>query len=789
MELISDSVLTVIEGLIKALKKIRKAQILFKTELENLERMLQALQPRIEEVKRFDEDTVDWSSSGENLVKVRRGEMDELQEKLKECEQLVRECPKVPRWNVLLVRDYAQRLKDHNEYLRDFVSINMTADAWVVARTTRTVNSIFGSAVPEPPKHTFGWKAPVEELQQKLFQENISVLGIRGLGGCGKTTLAAKFCEQVKGKFYKISFLSISRTPNLLEMVSRLWGDLVSNVGRLPNFLNVDDAMNNLKSRLEKRKPKGMVLVVLDDVWSDPEVEKLVIKEPGFKTLVTTRMDLNWIQHSYKVQPLGMEEAKDLFFQHTHQEHRKRMNLELVEKIVEGCMRLPLALKVIGASLKNAEEWKLQDTATRIAERGQILSDYDQILKCLETSVDSLSEKLRECFTDFCCFPSNKRIRAAAVMDMWVQIRGETELSARRILQDLYDRHLIELFERRRNVGGDPDEGFSDLFVTQHDLLTELADCTSKKTDKTRLVINNQTDELPDDQLTSEAQIVTLDMGDGRRNFHTDVPSFPRAEVLILNFSGSSCSFPPLLKEMEKLKLLIVANRSSTAAELSGLPPSTSLKNLRCVRLEKVSLPLFHVFTEPFPRLQKLSMVLCEVCEVSEEKNSFFDIAKIFPEMTEIELDYCNGLERLPTSVCDIPRLKKLSITNCHDLTELPGAIGRASQLEVLRLRACTSLESLPDSISELKHLKFLSLSECSNIYSLPEAIGGLRSLEKIDARGCSARLHTTVLRLKRLKRVKCDPDTAKMWQPFLAYINPDALVVHQADVSLDFLQ
>ncbi|XP_049932619.1 putative disease resistance protein At5g47280 isoform X2 [Nymphaea colorata] len=851
VEPISISAATIIKGLIKVIEEVRKTHELFNTEFEKLKSLLITLEPRVESVRDFDEKTAHHLSRDKRLSEVRQQEMAELLQKLKECDLLVKKSIKVPMWNTCLVRVYAERLKEQNESLRNFVNTNMIIDVWEITRTTRTAGTpVFsGTAVPEPPEITVGWVKPVEELKQKLFLEEVSVLGICGLGGCGKTTLAAKFCEQVKDKFYKISFLPISKTPNLLEMVSRLWRDLLSDAGKLPEFQDVDDAMNLLNSRLKEWKSeRGMVLVVLDDVWSDPEVEKLVIrKRPGFKTLVTTRGRLNWLDHSYQVPNLGMEEAKSLFFHYAQysDQGRRRSKPRLVEQIVEGCMRLPLALKVIGASLKNQGEWKLKETATKIATWRQTVGDpLEQILGCLESSVDSLSEKQRDCFMDFICFPDNKRIRAAAVMDMWVQIRGETELGARSILQDLADRHLIELFARRRNEASCEDEGFGDLFVTQHDLLRTLADRTSQKTKKTRLIIN-QTDECPNADLTSEAQIVALEMGefyvnqhysfdrgipfafmsvlvmsqptdlcagDGRRNLDTYIPPiFPCAEVLILNFSHSSCSLPSFLKEMEKLKLLIIANGSSTAAELSGLPPSSSLKNLRSVRLERISLPILCTFAEPFLRLQKLSMVLCEVREeesspVFEVPNIFpemteieieyrgeeksphvFDIPNILPEITEIEIDYCNGLERLPTSVCDIPNLKKLSITNCHDLIELPVAIGRMSKLEVLRLRACTSMGSLPESISELKKLKFLNLSGCSNLSSLPETMGELQGLETIDVRGCSARLPVTVMHLKGLIRVICDEETEKMWKPFVE--RPELLDMHKAYVSLDFLQ
>ncbi|XP_049932621.1 putative disease resistance protein At5g47280 isoform X6 [Nymphaea colorata] len=818
VEPISISAATIIKGLIKVIEEVRKTHELFNTEFEKLKSLLITLEPRVESVRDFDEKTAHHLSRDKRLSEVRQQEMAELLQKLKECDLLVKKSIKVPMWNTCLVRVYAERLKEQNESLRNFVNTNMIIDVWEITRTTRTAGTpVFsGTAVPEPPEITVGWVKPVEELKQKLFLEEVSVLGICGLGGCGKTTLAAKFCEQVKDKFYKISFLPISRTPNLLEMVSRLWRDLLSDVGKLPEFQDVDDAMNLLNSGLKEWKPeRGMVLVVLDDVWPDSEVEKLVIrKRPGFKTLVTTRGGLNWLDHSYQVPKLGMEEAKSLFFHYAQysDQGRRRSKPRLVEQIVEGCMRLPLALKVIGASLKNQGEWKLKETATKIATGRQTVGDpFDQIVGCLESSVESLSDKQRDCFMDFICFPNNKRIRAAAVMDIWVQIRGETELGAFSILKDLADRHLIEVFERRRNEAWDEDEGFGDLFVTQHDLLRKLADCTSQKTKKTRLIIN-QTDECPNADLTSEAQIVALEMGDGKKNFDTYIPPiFPCAEVLILNFSHGSCSLPSFLKEIETLKLLIIANGSSTAAELSRLPPSSSLKNLRSVRLERISLPILHTFAEPFLGLQKLSMVLCEVREeesspVFEVPNIFpemteieieyrgeeksphvFDIPNILPEITEIEIDYCNGLERLPTSVCDIPNLKKLSITNCHDLIELPVAIGRMSKLEVLRLRACTSMGSLPESISELKKLKFLNLSGCSNLSSLPETMGELQGLETIDVRGCSARLPVTVMHLKGLIRVICDEETEKMWKPFVE--RPELLDMHKAYVSLDFLQ
>ena len=54
-----------------------------------------------------------------------------------------------------------------------------------------------------------------------------------------------------------------------------------------PNFQNVEDAHRQLQQLLQRKdKP---TLVVLDDVWSRANLEKLLFKGEGYKTLVTTR--------------------------------------------------------------------------------------------------------------------------------------------------------------------------------------------------------------------------------------------------------------------------------------------------------------------------------------------------------------------------------------------------------------------------------------------------------------------------------------------------------------------
>lgn len=236
---------------------------------------------------------------------------------------------------------------------------------------------------------------------------------------------------------------------------------------------------------------------------------------------------------------------------------------------------------------------------------------------------------------------------------------------------------------------------------------------------------------------------------------------------------------------MENLKVLISANHSTRAAELHGLSALGYLKNLHRIRLEKISVLPLSTFTEAMPTVQKLVMVLCEVSQVIH-----WDIQSIFPMLTELELDYCHGLETLPPGLCNLANLQKLSITSCPDLVELPKAIDTFGRLEVLRLHSCSSLEGLPESSCKLGSLRFLDLSYCSSIESLPHNIGQLQHLKRIDMRWCLGltELPTSVAQLKGLRAVVCDEDTANLWRPFEHVLSKVRFDIPKEDVNLKFL-
>lgn len=240
---------------------------------------------------------------------------------------------------------------------------------------------------------------------------------------------------------------------------------------------------------------------------------------------------------------------------------------------------------------------------------------------------------------------------------------------------------------------------------------------------------------------------------------------FPKAEVLILNFSSREYFLPPFIENMEKLRALIVINHSTSNATLSNFSVCSNLDNLRSLWLEKVSIFQLPEFTIPLKEMRKISFVLCKINNSLDQ--SVVDLPQMFPCLSELTIDHCDDLFKLPPSICRMLSLKSLSITNCHSLQELPADIGKMKCLQIFRLYACPLLKTLPPGICEVVCLKYLNISQCVSLSSLPQGIGNLVRLEKIDMRECSQiwNLPKSVASLRSLRQVICDEEVSWEWK------------------------
>ncbi|KAI5063182.1 hypothetical protein GOP47_0021729 [Adiantum capillus-veneris] len=212
----------------------------------------------------------------------------------------------------------------------------------------------------EDQKCLVGLDKPIDEVKSLLLSDDDkdhSIMIVGGMGGIRKTTLVVSICRDLEvQEFYKdcIHFVTVSQSPDMKSLFSTIWKEVVG--GEVPLFQSVEDALKQVKGRLIGMPPRQRLLV-LDDVWYKAHLESLSFEVEGFKTIITTRQaSLVQTRQSltYKLDFLNEKDAESLFFHHTFRQCSIPAWVEdtqVVKEVVSECGGLPLALKVIGASL------------------------------------------------------------------------------------------------------------------------------------------------------------------------------------------------------------------------------------------------------------------------------------------------------------------------------------------------------------------------------------------------------------------------------------------------------
>lgn len=803
---------------LKMVLKAQKNNSQFEPSLKRLEEMLNDMTPNIKRIDSF------------NRELDQPEQLERLKGLVTKGNDLVCECSKIHKYNYLKRPIYNKKLLKLEKGIRDHISsvlqLQVVADTKESLHTqnstlvavkgvssgVRQLNDQIGklinggsvdssksysntilAGVCSPPLlrvDPVGLEILLSDLRIKLLNDETSQhIALSAPGGCGKTTLATALCQHgdVKDKFKSnIFFVSVPKLRNLMVIVKMIFQHKEI---ELPDFRSEEDAANHLERLFQQIGPDP-ILLVLDDVWpgSQSILEKLKFRIENYKILVTSRYEFPSFGSTYKLKTLNLADAMTLFqklaFPLDQQSYAP--DQEILEEMVKYCRGFPLVISVVGKSLcrKSAAEWRKRHR--ECSKPASILSD-NEILDCLQSSVEALTDNVeaKECFMDLGSFPEDQRIPATTLIDMWAELYNLDEDNAIANLHELSDRNLIEVVVTRKDANED-DGSYNEHFVTQHDLLRELAIRGSNSGNiehRKRVLLEIIENKIPEwlmeqDQLSIRAKLLSIST-DEKFSSSWSTMQAPEVEVLLLNFRTEKFSLPEFIERMNKLKVLVLHNYGFVPAELSNFPLLGSLSNLKRIRLEKVSIPSLFLTSMKWRKLEKMSLVMCNIDQAFNKSTN--KISDAFPKLVDLTIDYCNDLEELPTGFCDLVLLRKLSITNCHKLLALPEDMGNLLDLEVLRLNSCIELTGLPGTIGRLHKLQILDLSECLSVTELPEQIGQLHDLRKLYMIECSScELPSSVANLVRLKEVIGDQETAMSWNRFKPCLPSLTIKVHK---------
>ncbi|CAK8574970.1 unnamed protein product [Lathyrus sativus] len=544
---------------------------------------------------------------------------------------------------------------------------------------------------------------------------DVHMIGIYGIGGIGKSTVArcvynsisdkfegfCCFIEDVRKSSHKYGLLNLQET-----VLSEILGDKKIRLG------NVRNGMSIIEQKLSNKK----VLLVLDDVDQKEQLQAIVGSPNWFGSgsivIITTR-DKDLLTHYevkskvYEVEELNDKEACELLSWNafkTDKADPKYTNI--LNRVLCYASRLPLALEVVGSNLfgKGEEECKL------------ILDRYDRIpdkkiQDILRVSVDSLDEDDKDVFLDIaCCFGGYR------LSDVENILHAHHGSSMRRGIELLIERSLIKL-----------DDGLVALHELIQDMGREIVRQESKEPNERSRLWNSG----------DVVQVLEENMGTGK--IHMLILDFPKDEGHLKGSKGEVVNWDgEALKEMKNLKTLIIRNGHFSKGP-THLP--NSLRVLKWHGYASSSLPCdFHPRKLCILELPDSSLKPCEPIQA-------------FAYLRILDFSYSEYITEIP-DVSGLPDLEKLSFKHCENLTKIHDSVGYLGSLKILDGSSCMNLNTFPPII--LTSLEQLNLSHCSNLESFPEILGKMENITELHIMGSPIKeLPFSIQNLTQLRKLE----------------------------------
>ncbi|XP_028762935.1 disease resistance protein SUMM2-like [Neltuma alba] len=251
-----------------------------------------------------------------------------------------------------------------------------------------------------------------QHLMEALQNENCNMIGLEGMGGVGKTSMAKEVGHKLEESklIDKIIFLVVSKPPDFKE----IRGKLAEGLDLSLEEVKEEELSSTIFSRITKMDKK--LLIILDDVWEKFDlVENLGIPSDhkDCNLLITTRNSHVCREMGGQVielNKLNNKEALNLFEAHANMNNSTRGLKGMPEKIVKHCGGIPIVIVAIARALKNqpARVWK---DALKTLEDHVVDPNLEEAYKCLKLSYDNLkNEKAKELFLISSLFPEDYQV-------------------------------------------------------------------------------------------------------------------------------------------------------------------------------------------------------------------------------------------------------------------------------------------------------------------------------------------------------------------------------------------